>query len=111
MRGMSASTGRAISGHDHLRQRLADILTTPLGSRVHRRQYGSRLFSLTDRPMNPSLMVEIIQASAEAIARWEPEFRLSRVLLDMRVPGHVSLSLEGVDLISGQPVALEGITP
>jgi len=74
-----------------------------------RRDYGSRLPLLVDRPMNPSLMVDLIHATAEAIARWEPEFRLSKVFLNMTVPGHVSLDLEGTDLINGEPIRLEGV--
>ena len=31
MRGMSSDTGKALSGLDHLKQSIRDILTTPLG--------------------------------------------------------------------------------
>ena len=34
MIGMDASTGRAISGIDHLVQSMTDILTTPIGTRM-----------------------------------------------------------------------------
>jgi phage baseplate assembly protein W len=37
MRGMSRFTGRSLGGDAHLRQSVADILATPLGSRVMRR--------------------------------------------------------------------------
>ncbi|MBB2777202.1 UNVERIFIED_ORG: phage baseplate assembly protein W, partial [Comamonas terrigena] len=43
---MDRTTGRRISGIDHVRQSVADILTTPLGSRLERRNYGSLLPSL-----------------------------------------------------------------
>lgn len=39
MNGISATTGRPLSGIDHLRQSIRDILTTPIGSRVMRRLY------------------------------------------------------------------------
>jgi phage baseplate assembly protein W len=36
VKGMSATTGKPLDGADHLRQSVADILGTPLGSRVGR---------------------------------------------------------------------------
>jgi len=46
MNGIHAVTGRSLAGLGHLNQSIRDILTTPIGSRVMRRQYGSRLFDL-----------------------------------------------------------------
>jgi Bacteriophage baseplate protein W len=43
MNGIDASTGKNISGLAHLRQSVRDILSTPIGTRVLRRDYGSRL--------------------------------------------------------------------
>ena len=48
MIGMNAKTGKALSGVDHLKQSIQDIVTTPLGSRVMRRDYGCGLFDLLD---------------------------------------------------------------
>ena len=42
MNGINATTGAALSGMDHLRQSIRDILTTRVGTRVMRRAYGSR---------------------------------------------------------------------
>ncbi|MDE8403875.1 baseplate assembly protein, partial [Klebsiella pneumoniae] len=39
--GMSRDTGRAITETDHLCQSVRDILLTPQGSRLARREYGS----------------------------------------------------------------------
>ena len=52
MRGMDRNTGRALEGIAHLRQSIRDILTTPIGSRVMRWEYGSRLFRLVDAPLS-----------------------------------------------------------
>lgn len=41
MRGMNSETGKTISGIEHLKQSIVDILTTPVGTRVMRRDYGS----------------------------------------------------------------------
>ncbi len=55
MRGTDANTGKALSGLEHLRQSVRDILTTPIGTRVMRREYGSQLYALIDAPLNRSL--------------------------------------------------------
>lgn len=36
----------------HIRQLMSDILQTPVGYRVIRREYGSLIFKLIDRPQN-----------------------------------------------------------
>jgi len=110
MQGMDKNTGKTISGRAHLKQRLDDILTTPLGSRVMRRDYGSRLPRLVDRPINASLKLDLVHATAEAIARWENELILKRVRLSQTEPEHLMLDLEGVETISGEPIRIEGIS-
>ncbi|ELI8163633.1 GPW/gp25 family protein, partial [Yersinia enterocolitica] len=70
--GMSRNTGRAITDADHISQSIADILITPVGSRVMRRTYGSLLSELIDQPQNPALRLQIMAASYSAILRWEP---------------------------------------
>ena len=79
MRGTNARTGKVLSGLAHLRQSIRDILTTPLGSRVMRRNYGSRLFDLVDNPLNEQTLVELFAATAEALIRWEPRLQVTRV--------------------------------
>ncbi len=46
--GMNSHTGLSISEADHIRQSVRDILLTPVGSRVMRREYGSLLSALID---------------------------------------------------------------
>ena len=109
MDGISATTGKRLTGIDHLRQSIRDILTTPIGSRVMRRDYGSRLFELIDAPMNRSTLLDIYAATAEAIARWEPRFKLQRVVAASASPGHVVLDMTGEYLPDGRAVRLDGI--
>jgi Phage baseplate assembly protein W len=52
MIGLDRRTGESISGLDHLRQSIEDILTTPLGSRRMRPEYGSKLRRYVDMPVN-----------------------------------------------------------
>lgn len=109
MKGTSSLTGKSLEGVGHLRQSVRDILTTPIGSRVMRRDYGSRLFELIDAPMNRSTMLDIYAATAEALARWEPRFKLQTVTASSASPGSVVLNLVGEYLPDGQVITLDGI--
>ena len=108
MTGIDASTGRALGGIAHLRQSVRDILTTPVGSRVLLRAYGSRLFELVDRPLGPPLLALMQAEAADALARWEPRLRLRRVRATSVSGGHVTFLLDGDYLPDGgAPVRLE----
>jgi len=96
MTGMARETGKTLADESHIVQSVNDILTTPLGSRVMRRDYGSRLFELIDAPLNALTRLLIIAATAGAIRRWEPRIMLDRVALsDPSANGSVSLNLTG----------------
>jgi phage baseplate assembly protein W len=95
MIGTSRTTARPIDGLDRLAQSLADILSTPLNTRVMRRDYGSDLPELIDAPMNGETVVDVFAATAEAIDRWEPEFRLRRVEIAAASAGRMELRLTG----------------
>jgi phage baseplate assembly protein W len=109
MRGTDAKTGKPLSGINHLRQSIRDILTTPLGSRVMRREYGSRLFDLLDNPLNDATIVEIYAATAEALMIWEPRLRVQRVQVASLSPSSLSIDLEAIYQPTGEPVFLDGI--
>ena len=109
---MHAGRGVDIGGLAHLRQSVTDILTTPVGSRVMRRSFGSRLFDLVDRPANAATLMQLYAATAMALARWEPRLSLQSVALDdiQRLgEGRIGLTLSGFYRPERQPVTLEGI--
>ena len=106
---MNATDGAPLSGIEHLRQSVRDILTTQIGTRVMRRDYGSDCPRLVDAPIAPGLFIQLYAASAKALRKWEPRLRLSRVQVADVTPGHVVLDLEGEYRPTGQPVRLEGI--
>lgn len=106
MNGMS-TTGKAISGVEHLRQSIADIITTPIGSRVMRRDYGSLVPSLIDSPQNPATTVRLYSAITSALMRWEPRLRLSRLKLTHTAAGSAVLDLEGENTETGNAVNLQ----
>ena len=95
MSGLSATTARLLPEEQHLAQSINDILSTPLGSRVMRRDYGSDLPRLIDAPLNGETLVDLYAATAEAIDRWEPRFDLRRVEVADAVAGKLSLTLTG----------------
>jgi phage baseplate assembly protein W len=82
MLGMDARTGKRLEGDAHLAQSIGDLLSTPIGSRVMRRDYGSALFELVDQPGNTHTLVRLYAAVAMAIMRWEPRIRLRKVSLE-----------------------------
>ena len=109
MRGVDANTGKALSDVEHLRQSVRDVLSTPIGSRVMRREYGSQIFRLLDAPLNRSTLMDVYAATAEALKRWEPRFDLTRISASMLQLGVVLIDLTGNYLPDGRVISLEGI--
>lgn len=93
----------------HLKQSIRDILNTPIGSRIRRREYGSDLFNLIDAPTNHETLLKIYAATAEALARWEPRFQLVSVKAVQAEPGQVVLELVGDYLPDGRRITINGI--
>lgn len=102
MKGMNQSTGRSIDGMAHLCQSIAKILTTPIGSRVGRRTFGSELYALVDAPNNPATHVRIFSAVATALMRWEKRLKVTRIGLSFSAeqPGAMVILIEGITSIS-----------
>ncbi len=94
---MEASTGRAIGQAAHIGQSIADILTTPIGSRLMRRLYGSYLPALVDQPATPANILRLKAATAQAIIKWEPRTRVSRIGVAVTAAGNVEISIERKD--------------
>lgn len=92
---MNRLTGGAITTLEHIRQSMADILTTRIGSRVMRREYGSQLVDLIDQPGNPATRLLAYAAIAMSLMRWEPRVRISRVqLTNASMAGQFELSVD-----------------
>ncbi|MFV3403362.1 MULTISPECIES: GPW/gp25 family protein [Pseudomonas] len=95
MIGMDRRTGQPLSGVAHLRQSIEDILTTPLGSRRMRPEYGSQLRRYVDLPVNQGWKSAVQAEVARALGRWEPRLKLERVRVVSVLDGQVSLALSG----------------
>ena len=102
MLGMDRNTGKLLSGTDHIRQSIVDILTTPLGTRVMLPEYRSKLFDLVDNPTDPSLAMRIIMESAGAIARWEPRVRIDRINVLAVDIGKITILIIATDIETQQ---------
>ncbi|MFT0820058.1 MULTISPECIES: GPW/gp25 family protein [Wolbachia] len=109
MKGMDAKTGKALEGIEHLKQSIIDMLTTPIGSRIMRREYGSRLFELVDKPINRDFTLEIYAAVAEALEKWEKRFKLEKVKIAEVKEGKMTLVLEGIYLPEGKFIDISGV--
>ena len=108
MTGMNATTGRALDGVEHIRQSVRDILTTPIGSRVMRREYGSLLPELIDAPLTDATLLQAYAASIMALIRWEPRLRVTAIRRSVSTsqPGSAVLAIEG-QTTAGQSIQLE----
>ena len=95
--GMSRapSDGRftVLESLEHIRQSILDIVSTPIGTRVMRPEYGSRVPRLVDQPVTKGWKLSVYTAVAEALHRWEPRVRVDRVRIDAVSPGVVELAI------------------
>jgi phage baseplate assembly protein W len=105
---MNRQTGRPITTLEHISQSIGDIVTTRLGSRVMRREYGCHLVDLIDQPGNPATQLLCYAAIAMALIRWEPRVRLSRVqLTNLTMAGQCELEIEGSLVDNNEPLSLK----
>nr|UWI12355.1 MAG: Protein of unknown function (DUF2634) [Bacteriophage sp.] len=103
--GMSQGNGKAITDTDHLRQSVRDILLTPQGSRIARREYGSLLSDLIDQPQNPALRLQVMSAVYVALSRWEPRLTLDSITISSNFDGSMVVELTG-QRSNGAPVSI-----
>lgn len=106
MIGMSRITGRPLPELEHLTQSLLDLLTTPIGTRVLRRDYGSRLPELLDAPLNDETLVDIYAATADAIRQWEPRLNVQRVQMEASAAGVVALRIDAEVIATAEAVTI-----
>jgi len=93
--GMNRDSGSTLTDLDHIRQSVRDILLTPLGARVMRRQYGSLLSALIDQPQNEALRLQIMSACYLALLQWEPCIKLTAISFESDYNGAMVVELTG----------------
>ncbi|ORJ50998.1 baseplate assembly protein [Kluyvera intermedia] len=104
--GMSRSTGSAVTDAEHISQSVSDILRTPVGSRVMRREYGSLLSAMIDQPQTPALELQIRVACYMALLKWEPRVTLTAITTERQFNGGLVVSLTGQIADIGSPLSL-----
>ena len=106
-RGMNSQTGLSISELEHIRQSVRDILVTPVGSRVMRREYGSLLSQMIDQPQTPALRLQIMAACYSAIQKWEPRVSLKTIIFERSEDdGGLYVDITGTSPANGQSFSL-----
>ena len=85
IKGMNRTTGRSLADTlqlpAHLFQSMHDILTTLIGTRLCRREYGSLIPELIDQPCNDYTQLKIRNASATDLIKFEPRIKISTVMV------------------------------
>ncbi|WP_237673688.1 GPW/gp25 family protein [Vreelandella profundi] len=105
MAGINAKTGKRLDGIEHIRQSIADIITTPIGTRVMRREYGSLVPELLDMPMTDALLMQVYAAMVIAVSRWEPRIKITGTRRNVSTTGHGIASIELIArMLDGQPI-------
>ncbi|WP_028696129.1 GPW/gp25 family protein [Pseudomonas cremoricolorata] len=104
---MNRLDGSSLDLRSHIAQSCQDILTTPIGTRLARREYGSLLPELIDQPQNDATRLRVYAATVMALMRWEPRIRLAHVHLSTPgLHGAALLELTGVLVDDNQPLSL-----
>lgn len=105
--GISNITSAQLAKRAHIAQSVHDILTTPVGSRIKRRDYGSHIFDLIDSPVNQTGAAQIIAATADAIERWEPRIDLISASIVPSASGKAVISIVGNIRDDGEALTYE----
>ncbi len=91
---------------EQISQSVADILTTPIGSRVMRRDYGSLLADLIDQPINDALLLKIYSAVYTALFIWEDRISIENIRVLELQQGALTLNLDAVLTGTSQQINL-----
>lgn len=95
MRGMNPNNGKAITDLTaHVKNSIADIINTPVGTRVMRRDYGSLVPYMIDQPMNAATTLRLYSSIATALAVWEKRIKLNALQLTINAQGQGLIELD-----------------
>ena len=94
--GINDLTGAPVSDWEHTQQSIQKILSTPIGSRLMRRTFGSDLPDLIDAKMVKKNILAVYSSAAAAIEKWEPRYRMkSGSLEEAGATGRVTFAITG----------------
>lgn len=100
MSGLSHDGGPLVDGWTHVVESVGDVLRTPVGSRVMRPDYGSRLPDMIDANADPASVLALWVSVAEALDQWEPRLALTELSLEPlsaadMASGRIALAMTG----------------
>lgn len=91
---MSRHTGLNLQSEiEQIRQSIQDILTTPIGSRLMRRNYGSFLSQMIDAPFNDVTRMQLSAAAVTALIQWENRINFESISINTTGQGKFVLDL------------------
>ncbi|MBV1702625.1 MAG: GPW/gp25 family protein [Hyphomicrobiales bacterium] len=95
--GIHRVTGEVLTGWAHCAQSIGIILTTAIGSLIMARDFGADVPSLIDAPASARVVLALMSATAQALAKDEPGFKLTKVqILSLDGTGLAQFTLAGV---------------
>ncbi len=100
-------TGAPLDGVAHLQQSIDDILSTPIGTRLMRRDYGSDLPDLIDQPLHGATLLRVYAAVVGALAKWEPRVQVLSIAPEIdSTPGRLTLAISMIYVATGVAISL-----
>lgn len=100
---ISRYTGLPISEDEHIEQSILDILTTNIGTRVMRRDYGTILLESIDRPLNELLKMHLVSTVTIGLALYEPRIEARRITFGEEEHGRFPIEIEAVKRKRNEP--------
>lgn len=92
-------TGELIQGWPRARRAIKTIVQTRFRTRLMRLYFGSNAPDLQDKPGNEFEILKAFHDIADAVNKWEPEFRVTNIHVDEAGPdGDYTLTVDGVYL-------------
>ncbi|WP_151957392.1 GPW/gp25 family protein [Acinetobacter guillouiae] len=104
---MSRYDASTLTEQQHIEQSLEDIATTPIGSRTHRREYGTSLADLIDHPLNEVLVLKCYSTLYSAFTRWEDRIEINQIQAVEIGKGNLMMDISAIYLSTGNPMSFK----
>ena len=104
---MMSNTGQLLTDElDSIRLSITDIMTTPIGTRIMRKDYGSKIPDLIDQPMNDILMIQLYSEIYTPILKWENRISIEQINIHEVGHGKLIMDLDAVHITTDQSINL-----
>lgn len=113
MKSGMAHSGELITGLDYLKQRIFDVINTPLGSIVGRRNFGSRFHELVDHNINDEFYMDAYIRLADALGNPDnglDDFKLNDMVIKIPNQNHIEIVVDGQTIPDLKTVSIDGIS-